>query len=483
MEIPFERKNISCCTQIFSTGIVSDSSIECVVPDTQEDIVHILSSSFMPKIRSKDADFGRITIRGDLSAAVLYYSAKGIEKLDVTLPINADIPAPDCDNSCSVVADLKVASYDVKVINPRKIAVYAGVSVSISCYKNGEIQVFEAPSELPPKLMIKEEKTELNVIKTVTEKTFIIDEEFEAADFEASQLLSCTASYCCDGCEAVGEKLIARGHADIECISLCNGELKCRRFNAPFSQLFDIGSEGAGENEFIILSTGEYYEISDGHLIAEIHALIQLVSCNKEELRYVSDAFSCLNELDVEYETLLRSVCTECEIFADSIRLSYDAGEELSSVIYYKATCGKAMISDDSAAIPVTASVVFSTTGGEISAARLHGKVEFNSECKNASLVTHIADISATVVGSKIDFRADVRLEKKTKALTETLIVSSICEGDVLPLPDYSVYLVNNSDSDIWSIAKKYRSDPALIVNVNGLSEETRPKLLLVPVI
>lgn len=482
MEIPFERKNISCCTQIFNTEFVSDSSIECVVPDTQEDIVHILTSSFMPKIRSKDADFGRISVRGDLSAAVLYYSAKGIEKLDVTLPINADIPAPDCDNSCNVVAALKVVSYDVKLINPRKIAVYAGVSVSVSCYKSGEIQIFEAPSELPPKLMIKQEVTELSITKTVTEKTFIIDEEFESSDFDDAKLMSCTVSYCCDGWEAVGEKLIARGHADIECIYICSGELKCRCFNAPFSQLFDIGSESSGENDFIILSTGEYYEISDGHLIAEIHALIQLVSSNKEEVRYVSDAFSCINELDMEYETLSHSGNTEYEAFADSIQLSYDAGEELASVIYYKAMCGKAMISDDSAAIPVTASVVFSTVGGEISAARLHGKVEFNSECRNASLSPYISDISATVSGNKIDFRANVKLEKKTKELGETVTVSYICEGEALPPPDYSAYLVN-SGSDIWSIAKKYRSDPLVIATVNGLSEETRPKLLLVPVL
>lgn len=482
MEIPFICKNLNCYERIVNTAFRMESSVDCVVPDVQEDIQHILSASFTAKIRSKDTDYENVSVKAELAATVLYSSDKGIEKLEAVLPLNADIPAADADSSCSTTVDLIIDSYEVKTINPRKISVSAIVIAEVKCYKNRDIALYEVPEELPDKLFVNSITQNALTIDTVGEKTFILEEEFDTEHGDKVQLMSCSSTFLSDGYEAVGERIVVRGHAAIECVYICDGRLKFRSFNAPFSQLFDTGSECIADIDVHILSTGEYYEIADDRMIAEIHAVIQLAVYAKSEIRYASDAYSCTNELEIGYEKLEIADGCESSRYEGSVQLTYDAGEELAEIQYCTAYCGVPKLSDGSTVIPVSANIIYKTANGELSARKLHGTASVSVENAGVpeSMKALVYDTAVSINGSIVDFRGTVKLTAVYEHRSGIDIIRELNLGIEMPQNRPAAYLVRQTD-EIWELAKKYKSDPELICSINNLSDDLNKKLLLIP--
>lgn len=482
MEIPFIRKSTNCYTEVFRTAYEYKCGAECVVPDVQEDISRILTTSFVIKIRSKDADFERINIKGELAATVIYSSENGVEKLDITLPLNAEISAPDTDSSCLLNSDMKLLSYELHIINPRKISLNAVVLITTASYKADALEWFESPESLPESLMMKSEIVEASCIGTVSEKTFVVEEEYDMEESEEIKLISAFSSYACDGCENVGEKLIVRGHGDIECLYLCGNKLKHKRFSEPFSQLFDVSSDKSEKKELIILPTGEYYDVTDGHLTAELHAVMQLVTEDFADIYYVSDAYSSKNTLNISYESLKVNNSAESENFFDTVQLTYDAGENISEIVYVGKNTGRAEIREDKIIVPVVADVVYLTDIGDICARKLRGNAEFHiDEISINRMLAEATETQAVPMGSKIDLRLGVKLTTEADAEAHISMISEISEGEPIAKGKSRVYLVRGGEN-LWETAKKYKSSPEIIAQINNLDDgKTEGKLLLIP--
>ena len=214
MEISLNRRSMNCFKKASEPAVNCEATAECVVPDVQEDIRQVLTTSFITKIRSKDIDIDEINIKAELSAVVLYYSENGIEKLERTLPVHAKIPAKDIDSSCLINADIKVTSWDLRVINPRKVSLKTDVAVKASCYKENELVWYEKPDELSEKMFVKTDTAVMSIVDTVAEKTITADEEFDLDGGSDLKLLSAFAAYHTESSEAVGDKLVVRGRAD-----------------------------------------------------------------------------------------------------------------------------------------------------------------------------------------------------------------------------------------------------------------------------
>lgn len=484
METEFKCKSTNCYTKVFHKLHRCECGNECVVPDVQQDISRILTSSFITKIRNKDAEYGHISVKGELLATVVYTSENGVEKLEMSVPFDAEIQADDIDSTSLINADIRLEAYDLRVVNPRKISLTATISMDVTAYKGDELVWYELAEDIPECLMTKVESTDILYAATVSEKTFVVDEEFEIADGENAKLLTGSSEFICDGFENVGEKLIVRGKGQIKCLYCVGEKLRSAEFDVPFSQLFEVNSEKSTVNDISFFSTGEYYDISDGRLFAELHGVIQLVSKETKHISYVADAFSCRGDLDIEYADLKATHRESDESFSDSLLLAYEAGEDVSEILFVNSRIQRLEIRDKEIQVHVSADIVYETASGEIISKKLHGSEQFDTSqialTENASAV--ISDSRASALGSKIEFRATVKLHAKSCDADEIHMISKVTEGDGQVTPVSAVYLVRN-DADIWSIAKKYKSDPRIIAELNELDEENKRGLIIVPVV
>ncbi len=485
MELSFNRRSINCFRKTLENTVMCDTSAECVVPDVQEDIRQILTTSFVTKIRSKDIEIEELSIKAELGAVIMYYSEAGIAKLDMTLPLNARIPAKDIDSSCIVNADIKVMSYDVRVINPRKISLSATVCVKMACYKENEITWYERPEKLPEKLYVKSENAVIRVIDTVAEKVITAEEEFDLNEGADIRLISANALYHIENTETVGDKLILRGMADIDAIYISDGELKNQVFSFPFSQLFDVAGDGEGECDAVILSTGEYYDLADGKFSAELHAVIQLIHYRNCEICYASDAYSCNYQAELQYENL--DFCSGCksDTFTENIQLSYDSGHNVKDILMTRSYITKLSVLDSGASLAVTAEIIYRDSENEIYCGKVRGNAEFelNSSMEYSDFSYRLSN-TRTVPGENcIEFRGEAQLIAKCKMHETISNVALISEGEKLNIASPSAYIVF-SDGDLWSIAKKYSSAPEKILEIVSDENVSRgTKKLFVPVI
>lgn len=485
MEISLNRRSMNCFKKMSEPAVNCEAAAECVVPDVQEDIRQVLTTSFITKIRSKDIDIDEINIKAELNSVVLYYSENGIEKLEMTLPVNAKIPAKDIDSSCLINADIKVSSWDLRVINPRKLSLKADVLVKASCYRENELVWYEKPDELPEKMFVKSDYAVMSIVDTVAEKTITAEEEFDLDGSSDLRLLSAFAAYRTESSEAVGDKLVVRGRADIDAVYLSDGKLVNGVFSTPFSQLFDVGGDDSGECEAAILSTGEYYDIVDGKLSAELHAVIQLVYRKKCEICFASDAYSCCCDTMLQYEPL--EICAESNAVTmkDNIQLSFDSPKDIAELLLSRAYIAKTEALDNGVNTTVTAELIYRDTENEVYCGKIRGSVEFPLENSSQykSLCSEIAGIRAVTNGNSIDFRGEVRLTAKRDECSSINCISAIEEGEAVYAESPSAYIVF-SDEDIWNVAKKYRSSCEKISEiVSENCQNKRCKKLFVPVI
>ncbi len=483
MELSLNRRSINCFRKTLENTVLCDTSAECVVPDVQEDIRQVLTTSFITKIRSKDIDIEEISIKAELGAVIMYYSEAGIAKLDMTLPLNARIPAKDIDSSCIVNADIKVLSYDVRVINPRKISLSAAVCVKMTCYKENEIIWYECPEELPEKLYVKSENAVIRVVDTVAEKVITAEEEFDLNESSDNKLISANALYHIENTETVGDKLILRGVADIEATYLSDGDLKNQIFSFPFSQLFDVS--GDGESDAVILSTGEYYDIAEGKFTAELHAVIQLVHYRNCEICYASDAYSCNYEAELQYEAL--DFCSGCkkDTLTENIQLSYDSGHNVKDILMTRSYITKLTAHESGVSLAVAAEIIYRDSENEIYCGKVRGNVEFelDSSMEYTDFCYRLSNTRAVPGENSIEFRGEVYLTAKCEKHDTIGNVALINEGEKLLKSSPSAYIVF-SDADLWSIAKKYSSDPEKILEIVSDENGVRgAKKLFVPVI
>lgn len=481
MEISLNRRSVNCFRKISDFSVSCDTSAECVVPDVQEDIRQLLTTDFILKIRSKDIDLEEICIKAELLATVMYYSENGIEKLEMTLPVNARIPSKDTDSSCIVNADIKVSSWDLRLINPRKVSLKAFVSVKASCYRQNEFAWFEAPDELPEKLFVKSEHAVMRVTDCIEEKTFTAEDELVLPEGNDVKLISAFAVYHTESGEAVGNKLVLRGSANIEAIYLVDGKLVKSIHSIPFSQLFEISGE-SGDFEAVILSTGEYYDVSDGRLTAELHAVIQFVYNRELEFDYASDAYSCRNETELVYDESEYCASVNRISMQENLQLAYDSQREISDLLLTKAYVSKVEAVTDGINVTVNADLVCKDADDELFYGKIRGSLDFPIENSSGhkALCAEVSDIRAAISGNSIDFRATVSLTGRIEEYAILRSISAIEEGNALEGDVPSSYIVFSGD-DIWNVARRYRSCCDRIIVIT--ESESAVKKLFVPVI
>ncbi|MDO4815393.1 MAG: DUF3794 domain-containing protein [Bacillota bacterium] len=485
MEISLNRKSMSCLKKAYEPAVYCESMAECVVPDVQDDIRQVLTTTFITKIRSKDIDIDEINIKAELNAVVMYYSENGIDKLEIPLPVNAKIPAKDIDSSCIISADIKIVSWDVRVINPRKVSLKAEVNVKASCYRESELVWYESPDELSEKVFVKSDSAVVSIVDTVAEKTITADDEFDLDGASDLKLLSAFAAYRTESSETVGDKLIMRGRADIDAVYLSDGRLVNGVFSIPFSQLFDVSGDDSGECEAAVLSTGEYYDIVDGKLSAELHAVIQMVYRKKIEISFASDAYSCCCDTTLQYEPL--EFCAESDAVSlkEGIQLTFDSTKSITELLLYRAYIAKNEALESGVTTTVVAELIYRDAENEVNCGKIRGNIEFPLENSTyyKSLCSEIAGIRAVTSGNSIDIRGEVRLTAKRDDIRTLNCVPEIVEGEAFSGDSPAAYIVF-SDEDIWNIAKKYRSDCDKISVIDSEDSMEKPyKKLFVPVI
>ncbi len=492
MDISLERRFLSSFKLIGSAKKVCDVSSDIVVPDTKEDILRVVMTNADYSIRSKDVESGRVVVHGELKATVVYVpeSGEGLNTLSTDIPFECEFEVESADSGCAAIVDLSVISVDTRILNPRKVMINAQVGVNQKCYCNCDLSWYTAPQEAPKNTFFKKCSSDIRLVNLVTEKTFSLENDFAMQGTDnASQLIAAPVSFCVDSAEAVGSKLIVKGHADIKAVYCSGGNIETGETTVSFSQIFELPERDIVPDYTVsILPTGDFFELNDGKVSFEIHAVIQIVCTETKVIDYVENAYVCGAEMILEQEDKTVCIAERSICQTEAVQLDHSADFDIEKVLYMSAIVGTPRTADGELTVPLTVEAICTSVDEQIRSAKLHGSVKFELEVGEneeiGCITAKIASLKSNISGSEISVTVTVATQVQLKQFKTLQMISSVTANEPETTAQTpSVYMCIPTENDLWCVAKRYSSDTDMIIALNSLEEndDICGRLLIVP--
>ena len=495
MEISFESQEILVYREFSHQLRRSQESAECVVPDTDADIEKIVSVQSSVYLKSKDLTSRGLLISGELAASVIYIGdgEAGISNVRIRKPFTLEYDVEGLESETMAQIALRLQGTDVRMVNPRKVSVMFDVEGELSCYGSEKLCVDARLPDDVPGLYARTETRNLTLLNAVCEKSIAVNEQLPLRTDSAApvRLISEQAVMLISDCQLLGSKLIVKGSTELSICTLPEGGERpvSNVFSIPFSQIVDIGVENMQSSQVRPEITGSYFDLVDTingekALDVELHAVLQLVSCESRELRCITDAYSNLmptelisvpqeSALDLSIKT--KKLCAE-----ERIGLMEPCGELLEVF----STLTRVTVEEGKLNTALVLDFLYRNSDEKLTACR-----------RTVTLSEDIGDMQVQIVRigqPELDARADGEYVDCTIALeleyvdrrkdSFTTVQGIIMDEEKAYIQSSlpTLTLIRREGESLWGLAKKYHSSEEKIRELNEDAENTT-RMLLIP--
>lgn len=485
--------------KVFEKRAAQTETQDCVVPDSLPDIASIVYTSGSVLIRSKDVAEGHVRMEANIPARVSFYGEEEgrLCCLDVNVPfyISAEDPAIRDGSVCT--AELSLRRLETRILNPRKVSVRAEVEVGIECFAEEATEFATAPADESDSIHVLEREAELTSICCVTEKTFVLTDEFDLpADRNgASEILGQSADVVVQELRDLGTKLILRG--SVRSTLLLRGEddeLRTASFSTAFSQIVETQSE-LDETlcEARMLTSGMYYELTPGTdgrgVTMELHLVAQALVYARRSVRYLADAYSNGFALTLQRQPRDLILYGREVLLRESFSAQLDTAGEPEAVI----ACSIVPVSWSCEGCEIMLQLLARSCwrgGGAVFCGErmLTHRLKADVESDAVKLCgVSVTDVNAVPGNGGIEVRIALELRGFTVRRTQLDCISAIEYDAEAPLETDDqptlVILRPGPDASLWTLAKENCSTVEAICAANGLAEEelTHDSFLLIP--
>ena len=491
MDFSLSQERRDYYKRLDALSVRGEFSAESVVPDTQEDILRVLSAVGCAKIRSKTAAGGALKLTGEVSAAVLYVpeSGQGAASISASVPFSFEIQYGDSGEALPV-AFVRAASIEAQILNPRKVLVTAVLWAGADVYVRSGLVWSAPPEELGGGLRVKSEAVTFLLAKAVTEKSFVISDELELPQGKprCARLLSSSCAVEFADAQNIGGKLIVKGTARAEMFYLAEGGgLEYAAVETPFSQLVEI--DGGTAFEAVPMLTDAYAEPAGGPgapaVSVEIHAVAQVVCRAEEQVCFIADAYSTIGEISAEKS----EICAETAdalVFLDAApRGQYEFQHPCTSVLGSTARAGAVVLDGGTVRSEISVGVIYMAADGGTYGETFSLAAEAEADAGLQAVSAEVVSAAVIPAGMGLEIRLQARFIMRR---ADAAAVSALSSAAVQDEPDGavrrpSVTVLRADSDDLWLIAKKYRADADEILKCNQLdgSEALCGRILLIP--
>lgn len=500
MEFTLHPSSIDCYDKVFSQTLRKEETQDAVVPDTLPDIGEILSTSGDLLIRSKDVGEGRARIEANVPARVAYVpeNGEGACCLEVNVPLYVSVEDESIPEGGVCTAEMSLAVLETKVLNPRKVCVRAEAVFTVDCWAEGQMAFAGAPEEDAEGVHVLERSVTVTPVCTVTEKTFVLTDEFTIPDTmpPAATILSQQTQVQADDVKTVGTKIVVKGSAKSSLLYVSEEMVPgAVEFTTEFSQV--IEAETMPEEPFVsvsILPSGTYYDLSGGDGRTgemELHLVAQATVCGEKEAECLTDAYSNRCALEMETETMEITRVRKPLILRETLRDQIPTAEAAAEILQGCYRLGSARAEGGTVTLPVTVCVHYKTAEGRLCAAKKNFTVEFRCELEEGQRLAPAGvsaeSLSLAPAAGGIEARLPLEARVFVQETEAVQRVTAITADEDAPI-DLSgrpslVLLKVRSGDDLWALAKANASTVRAITEANGLDSLTAPweKLILIP--
>lgn len=496
MEITFETKNVrafrECVHQIKRTQL----SMEQVVPDISDDIGKLYSVQPSVLLKSKDLTTRGASVTGELNIALLYVNELGNKVFDlhITQGFALDYDLPDPDPELITQIKLFVSNVEARAVNPRKISVTVEVGGELTAFKLEENTVSSAVSPGDAgKIFTRQDVAECTLINAVCEKTFVLNEQYPFIGDKPApiSLVSEKLDFRISEKQLIGSKVLIKGQVFVTVCYLSEQTDYpiTADYSSPFSQLIDIGLETMDNCSVKIEPTSIYFSLIDTisgekALDAEIHAVAQIVSRFRQEVNYLSDAYSVFYPSALSFEGRTLEQVDEEELMLENEE-RIELPEDTEDVLCVLPGLGQWSCARGKAEATVLLDILYRNKEGSLTSARRLLKVSAEGKAADVDVKeVRLRESSFRPENNALRSRIKVELlcERHGEMEIQNAVAITLSEEEPYDLTLFpSITAVRTDTESIWDLAKEYHSSCEKIKALNQIEEPIQGKMLLIP--
>ena len=474
---------------------------EATVPDNYPDIRSIICAHADAVIRGKDCRKGSAAVTGEIIGTILYSpeDRSSPKELEFRFPFTCKIEDNSLTENASLICVVKVTAADGRVLNSRKAMLRTEIGCSVRAFEKREYETF-ALLDQPETLQVMHETYAIDLPKETSEKAFTISDHLKLEE-NRPPVTKLYAVTCC--IEMIDQKLVAnkavfKGNIVAKMLYLSEDDsLYTHTQKFPFSQYCELMKDYDEEElELYPVITG--YEVESGtendsfRGLLTVNVLMQCAVIGKNMLHILKDAYSTTENLQPVWHQYQFQCCVDRN--SDLRNIRHQIKGEISEILDVNASVSYSSSQVKHGQICITTPVTLHLLGrnklGEVIS--VSDKIELVQEISASDTIKCLTDaaidgnVRSSLISDGIEIMCDV-------SLSNTFICEqnfqTLCGGNTECLtssePRPSVIIRNAAKStNIWDLAKQYRSKKDLICEVNELHEDVlaHDQMLLIPI-
>ena len=490
MELQFETKSCEAWRECLSETKKIRVDLEGVVPDVNEDVARIASVQGSVLLKSKEITGGTVRIGGELEAMLLCIteSADAVQTVVLRKEFETEIESGGAAPEEAQLS-LCVLRTESRVLNPRKLSVSAELECTVSGWARERQTLSVLPQEGDESLLCGlEERAEMQLVTSVSEKSFAVTESFPFPQDRAEirRILGGKAHVNLTEHSRIGTRLIVKGSVEIEALCETEGSSVPMqfRFSAPVSQILDTGSDSASCCSLQCEVTSVFLDLTDSigggkALDAEIHAVLQLIARRSEQFCCLKDVYSNVMPLQSALTTERIPQCGEMVRSAMTASELIPVADDCADVLSILPGLGTA---ED--AVTAELDILYRSKMGDLCA--VHRQLRFKGDALppdarilSASLLQ--VDLRPEGDGVQAELTAGIlwqRMGEREIPAVSGVTLEEERPYDLASFP--AVTMVRAENESVWELAKAYHSSVEAIERENE-TESTAGKMLLIP--
>jgi len=489
-----QRQQYSC---VYTGNLNREETLESVVPDVMPDIARILDTECSLYLRSKAIFKGKAEIEANLQAVVLYLAenSQTICRLELSKALDFTLENESLSEKDQLFVWLQLNHADTRILNPRKVLLRADIQGEVHAYREETFSV-AVDKEEPPELQVQVREFPVQTITHVGEKAFSVSEEFAltSAHSGVDELLTSRAWATIDETKQVGEKMILQGTVTLKAMYRPKDELTPRSesFSTTFSQIIDCPNEANGTHTMRLTPTSLRVEIINGSsgsavLTMDFHLVVQNVCRAKTNLRCIFDAYSTGGAETVSCESIPVCASGEGLVLRETVRELMETPENVSEILDAYVQAGVAIVVEHGVRVPLQVKVIYTADNGTIQAMTRRFQADMVcDDLQDKRVILNQARctdpyFAPAAGGIEVRLPVEMKLDLFEEIMLSVVRAVELDAEDANSCYDApSLIVVRCEDTDLWKLAKRYKTTVDSIESANKNSLETG-QLLLIP--